>query len=164
MRWCALLPRPPESPGGEGFEAITEVRFDEQNAGSGVPTQAVAFRGVITSNPNDVYTGGTDLHNPADVEALGILGTSKAARRSSHHPLSTTVQLHVEGQAAKFPHTSPIGELSLGLRNLTARQKRTVKHGNDLALITNGLARKAHLLLVADISIENPVAGSIHVC
>ena len=52
------------------FKAIVEVRFEEQNAGSGVLTQAVAFRGVRTAKPNDVYTGGTDLRNPSDVEAL----------------------------------------------------------------------------------------------
>ena len=46
-------------------------------------------------------------------------------------------------------------------RNLTVKQQPTVKHGNDLALITDDLARKAHLLLGADISIENPDSSFI---
>ena len=70
MRWCALLPRPPEAATDGGRDAIAEVYFHEQNAGSGCLTQAVDFRGVKTAKPNDVYTGGTDLRKPADVEAL----------------------------------------------------------------------------------------------
>ena len=69
MRWCALLPRPPE-PSEQPLGTCTEVRFDEQNAGSGGLTQAVSLKGVMTAKPNDIYSGRTDLRNPADVEAL----------------------------------------------------------------------------------------------
>ena len=49
----------------------------------------------------------------------------------------------------------------MGVRKLTAKQKRTVNHGNDLALISEDLARKAHFHLGADISIENPDSSFI---
>ena len=116
MRRCAFHPRPPESPGGEKFKAITEVRFEEQNAGSGVLTHAVSFRGVRTAKPNDVYPVGTDLRNPVDVEALWE--SCAQARRQEvsapYHPLGTSVQLHVKGQAAKLPHTRTVDEPTMG--------------------------------------------------
>ena len=102
MRWCALLPRPPEAATDERRDAIAEVHFHEQNAGSGGLTQAVDFRGVKIAKPNDVYTGGTDLLTQASRRGsfMGRMGPSKAARSTSDHPLGTSMQLNVEGQAA----------------------------------------------------------------
>ena len=148
MRWCALLPRPPE-PAAEGdHDAITEVHFHEQNGGSGGLTQAVDLRGVKTAKPNDVYTGGTDIRKPADVEALW----------------DAWVQARQRGVCLIIRWAPPCGSMSrarqrsfltrvrsssrpCGLRRLTAKQRTTVKHGNDLALITEDLARKAHFHL-----------------
>ena len=162
MRWCALLPRPPESKGDEGFEAITEVRFDEQNAGSGVLTQAVAFRGVTAARPNDVHTGGTDLRNPADVEALWE-SWMQARQRGVYliiHWAPPCSSMSKARQRSFLTRVRSSGH-PWGLRKLTAKQKMTAKHGNDLALIIQDLARKAHFHLGADISIENPDSSFI---
>ena len=44
--------------------------FIELNAGSGTLTAAVVLRGINTAPPNGPRTGGTDLTNTAQVEAL----------------------------------------------------------------------------------------------
>lgn len=162
MRWCALLPQPPESPGGEGFDAITKVRFDELNSGSVLLTQAVAIRGVRISKPNDVYTSGTGLRNPADVEALWESWV-QARQRGVHLIIHWVPPCCSMSKAMQRSFLTRVRSTKRpwGLRNLTVKQKRTAKHGNDLALITEDLARKAHLLLGADITIENPDSSFI---
>ena len=161
MRWCALLPRPPE-PSELPPATCIEVRFDEQNAGSGGLTLAVSLKGVMTAQPNDVYTGGTDLHNSADVEALWDSWVH-ARQRGIHLIIHWAPPCSSMSRATQRSFLTRVRSQShpWGLRNLTAKQQRTVEPGNDLAIITESLAMKAYVFLRADITIENPDSSFI---
>ena len=124
------------------------MQFYEENAGSGVLTEAVAFRGVRTAEPNDVYTGGTDLRKPDDVEALWDSWV-QARQRGVHLIIHWAPTCGSMSRARQRSFLTRVRSSSLpgALRKLTAKQKRTVKHGNDLALITEDLAHKAYFYL-----------------
>ena len=124
MRWCALLPRPPE-PSELPLATCTEVCVDEQNAGSGGLTLAVSLKGVMTAQPNDVYTGGTDLRNPADVEALWdswVQARQRGVYLIIHWapPCSSMLRARQRSFLTRVRSQSH----PWGLRNLTAKQQK----------------------------------------
>ena len=127
------------------------------NSGSGTLTAAVIKVGVNAATPDDPRNGGTDLTNTAQVETLWqswsdlhhqgfhliihFAPTCSSMTRARRRSLITRVR------DAEYPW---------GLPGLKDKALEAVHAANRLAIATDELAGKAHELLGADVSVENP--------
>ena len=116
----------------------------------------------MTAQPNDVATGGTNLRNPDDVEALWDSWV-QARQGGVHLIIHWAPPCGSLSRARERSFLTRVRSAShpWGLRKLTAKQRKAVDHGNDLALITESLAMRAYVFLKADITVENPDSSFI---